>query len=135
MECAPTQVLGDEAVTGVCFNTPDGGQETIACDAVILAVGQLPRPPVWLARFGVQVDERGLIRVDEKGQTSNARIYAGGDNTLGPDLVVTAVAAGRRAADGILDGLRPTRRVLATVRAVARQSLKQPEPVAEGCLP
>jgi glutamate synthase (NADPH/NADH) small chain len=118
MECAPTQVLGDEAVTGVRFNTPDGGQETIACDAVILAVGQRPRPPAWLDRCGVQVDAQGLIRVDENGRTTNARVYAGGDNTSGPDLVVTAIAAGRRAAEGILDSFRLSSRAAEAVAAL-----------------
>ncbi len=33
-------------------------------------------------------------QVDQQGRTSNPKIYAGGDNTLGPDLVVTAIAAG-----------------------------------------
>lgn len=106
MEHAPAEVLGDRTVTGMCFDTPDGGQETIACNAVILAVGQVAQPPAWLQRYGVQTDEQGLIRVDEHGRTSNPRIYAGGDNTRGPDLVVTAIAAGRRAAAGILDSFR-----------------------------
>jgi len=44
-----------------------------------------------------------VIVVDANGRTSNPKIYAGGDNGHGPDLVVTAVAAGRRAAQGILD--------------------------------
>jgi glutamate synthase (NADPH/NADH) small chain len=117
MERAPTHVLGDEAVTGVRFNTPAGGQETIACDVVILAVGQALRPPAWLNRFDVQTDAQGAIWVDAHGRTSHARIYAGGDNTHGPDLVVTAIAAGRRAAEGMLDSFRLSRR--ATVAATA----------------
>jgi glutamate synthase (NADPH/NADH) small chain len=128
MECAPTQMLGDEAVTGVCFNKPDGGQEIIECDVVVLAVGQIPQPPSWLDRFNIQTDEHGIILVDEKGRTSKARIYAGGDNTHGPDLVVTAIAAGRRAADGILDSFRPARRVLASVESVLKPALVRQQP-------
>jgi glutamate synthase (NADPH/NADH) small chain len=118
MERAPAHVLGDEAVTGVRFNKPDGGQEIIACDVVVLAVGQVSRPPSWLGRFDVQTDEQGIIRVDENGRTSNARIYAGGDNTHGPDLVVTAIAAGRRAAEGMLDSFRLSRRATQAVTAL-----------------
>jgi glutamate synthase (NADPH/NADH) small chain len=118
MERAPTRVLGGEAVTGVCFNKPDGGEEVIDCDVVILAVGQVPRPPAWLDRFDVQTDEQGIIQVDEKGRTSNARIYAGGDNTNGPDLVVTAIAAGRRAAEGILNSFRLSRRATQAATAL-----------------
>jgi glutamate synthase (NADPH/NADH) small chain len=108
----------------VRFNTPAGGQETIACDVVILAVGQALRPPAWLNRFDVQTDAQGAIWVDAHGRTSHARIYAGGDNTHGPDLVVTAIAAGRRAAEGMLDSFRLSRR--ATVAATALFKPGQP---------
>lgn len=110
-ELAPAQVLEDTIITGVRFTMTSSGQETIPCDAVILAVGQVARPPAWLKGCGVQTDAQGRIRVDENGRTSHPRIYAGGDNTNGPDLVVTAIAAGRRAAAGILDGFRLSSRV------------------------
>jgi glutamate synthase (NADPH/NADH) small chain len=118
MERAPTQVLGDEAVTGVRFSTPDGGQESLACDVVIFAVGQVNRPQTWMSRLGIETDKRGVIVVDDNGRTSNPKIYAGGDNTLGPDLVVTAVAAGRRAAEGMLDSFRLLRRSKEAVTAM-----------------
>ena len=118
MERAPLQVLGDETVTGVRFSTPDGGQETLACDVVIFAVGQVNRPQTWMTRLGIATDQRGVIVVDDNGRTSHPKIYAGGDNTLGPDLVVTAVAAGRRAAEGMLDSCRLSRRSKEAVTAM-----------------
>jgi pyruvate/2-oxoglutarate dehydrogenase complex dihydrolipoamide dehydrogenase (E3) component len=66
--------------------------------------------------------------VDENGQTSNPKIYAGGDNTLGPDLVVTAVAAGRRAADGILNSFRPTQRIFQVASDVFRPGQRETVP-------
>ena len=42
---------------------------------------------------------------DHKYQTSNEKIFAGGDMVRGSDLVVTAVFEGREAAEGILDYL------------------------------
>jgi glutamate synthase (NADPH/NADH) small chain len=43
-----------------------------------------------------------LIVVDpETGATSRPGIYAGGDGVTGPDLVVTAMAAGRKSARSI----------------------------------
>jgi glutamate synthase (NADPH/NADH) small chain len=124
LEYAPTQVLGDDCVTGVRFDKVVSGQETIACDAVIFAVGQVNRPPAWMTRLGIETDRQGVIVVDEHGRTSNPKIYAGGDNTLGPDLVVTAVAAGRRAAEGILDSFRPRERI---IRAVSHIVSPKPE--------
>lgn len=125
---APAGILGNEAVIGVLFNTPDGGRETIACDAVILAVGQVPRPPAWLEQFGVATDENGVICVDLNGRTSNVKIYAGGDNTHGPDLVVTAIATGRQAAHGILESFRPARRVQESISALLTQPAKKTAP-------
>jgi glutamate synthase (NADPH/NADH) small chain len=124
LEYAPTQVLGDEYVTGVRFDKVVKGQETIACDAVIFAVGQVNRPPAWMTRLGIETDQRGVMVVDENGRTSNPKIYAGGDNTLGADLVVTAVAAGRRAAAGILNSFRPRERI---IRAVSHVVSPKPE--------
>ena len=112
------QVLGGETVTGVRFSTPDGGQETLDCDVVIFAVGQVNRPQAWMTRLGIETDQRGVIVVDDDGRISNPKVYAGGDNTLGPDLVVTAVAAGRRAAGGMLDSYRLSRRSKEAVTAM-----------------
>ncbi len=43
-----------------------------------------------------------LTKIDNSGKTFHPKIYAGGDNTNGPDLVVTAIASGRKAAQGII---------------------------------
>lgn len=106
-ERRPVAVLGIGAVNGMLFDIPGEGQERIDCDAVIFAVGQLLQPPAWLGRLGVATDAEGRIRIDAQGRTSHPQIYAGGDNTHGPDLVVTAIAAGRRAAGGMLQSFRP----------------------------
>ncbi|OFE42167.1 hypothetical protein A9Y87_11125 [Salmonella enterica subsp. enterica] len=44
-------------------------------------------------------------RSDNAFQTSNPKIFAGGDIVRGSDLVVTAIAEGRKAADGIMNYL------------------------------
>ena len=41
-----------------------------------------------------------------KFQTSNPKIFAGGDMVRGSDLVVTAIWEGRQAAEGVLDFLK-----------------------------
>jgi glutamate synthase (NADPH/NADH) small chain len=118
LEYAPTHISGDEYVTGVRFDKVVSGQETINCDAVIFAAGQVNRPQAWMTRLGIETDRQGVVVVDDAGRTSNPKIYAGGDNTLGPDLVVTAVAAGRRAAQGILKSFRPRERIIRSVSHV-----------------
>ena len=75
-------------------------------DAVILAFGFLPSPPAWLAEFDVSTNQRGMVEVHGDTnqlayQTSNHKIFAGGDMVRGSDLVVTAIAEGRGAAENI----------------------------------
>ncbi len=69
---------------------------------MILALGQQPNPPAWLDKFGIATEPDGRILVDARNHTTHPEIWAGGDNTLGPDLAVNAMAAGRTAAEGIL---------------------------------
>ncbi len=111
----PLEITGTGAVAAVRFQTPDG-ELTEACDAVILAFGFVAQPPAWLSTLGVETDAHGRIRVDAHGRTTHPKIYAGGDNARGPDLVVTAMADGRAAAQGILESFRLTTRALAALR-------------------
>lgn len=84
-----------------------GSEEVIPCDAVIVAFGFAPHAMPWLETVGVNVDSRGRIEAKTglKQQTANPKIFAGGDITRGSDLVVTAIAEGRDAAQSILDYL------------------------------
>lgn len=63
----------------------------------------------WLAKHNVELDSQGRIIAPEDNdnafQTSNPKIFAGGDIVRGSDLVVTAIAEGRKAADGIMNWL------------------------------
>lgn len=105
LEHIPLHLEGEERVSGVRFHIP-GGSRLIESRLVILAFGQQPAPPPWLDLFGIATDKHGSISVDERGHTTHPRIWAGGDNTLGPNLAVNAIAAGRSAAEGILAQLR-----------------------------
>ncbi|MEA3290994.1 MAG: FAD-dependent oxidoreductase [Pseudomonadota bacterium] len=103
LEHAPLECEGAGQVRGVRFNTP-GGTPLVEANRVVLALGQQPDPPSWLAEFNIATESDGRIQVDDQGHTSHPKIWAGGDNTLGPDLAVTAMAAGRKAAEGMLVG-------------------------------
>jgi len=81
----------------------------VEADAIIVAFGFQPNPPGWLAESGVRTNDwDGVIAKENqqfKFQTSNSKIFAGGDMVRGSDLVVTAIWEGRQAAEGILDYL------------------------------
>lgn len=87
----------------------EGSEHVIAADAVIMAFGFQPHAMPWLSQFDVELDKWGRIVAPEEGafthQTSNPKIFAGGDAVRGSDLVVTAIYEGRNAAEGIMDYL------------------------------
>lgn len=86
-----------------------GSEFVMPADAVIMAFGFHPHGMPWLESHGVKVDNWGRIAASVESafryQTSNPKIFAGGDAVRGADLVVTAMAEGRHAAQGMLDWL------------------------------
>ena len=121
----PIEIVGSDRVEGVKVVTtqlgdPDergrhrpepipGSEEIIMADRVIIAFGFRPSPADWLTAAGIEIDERGRVKAplqqEFKHQTTNPKVFAGGDMVRGSDLVVTAVYEGRQAAEGILDYL------------------------------
>jgi glutamate synthase (NADPH/NADH) small chain len=121
----PIEVVGNGRVEGVKVVTTElgpadargrrtpqpipGSEEVIPADRVIIAFGFRPDPKPWFAEHGIEVDDRGRVKAPEGGQyskqTSNPKVFAGGDMVRGSDLVVTAIWEGRKAAEGILDFL------------------------------
>jgi glutamate synthase (NADPH/NADH) small chain len=82
-----------------------GSESVIEADVVIIAFGFSPSVPAWLAEQGVEGTPNGRIVVGGGErlpfQTTNPKLFAGGDAVRGADLVVTAVAEGRDAAASI----------------------------------
>ena len=86
-----------------------GSEQTIAVDRVIIAFGFRPSPMPWFQQFDIEIDGGGRIITSKTGgldfQTTNPKVFAGGDMVRGSDLVVTAVWEGREAAKGIVEYL------------------------------
>ena len=122
----PVEIVGDEnGVTGVKvvetrLGEPgeDGrrrpepipeSEQILPADAVVIAFGFQPNPPAWFESINVSVNDwDGGVAPEEQQvpfQTSNPKVFAGGDMVRGSDLVVTAIWEGRQAAEGILDYL------------------------------
>ncbi|AWL12976.1 Glutamate synthase (NADPH) [Saliniradius amylolyticus] len=103
--------LGDPDSAGRRRPEPiEGSEHILEADAVIIAFGFQPSPANWFADYGIILDEKGRVRAPANGQfafqTSNPKIFSGGDMVRGSDLVVTAIFEGRQAAEGILDYLK-----------------------------
>jgi glutamate synthase (NADPH/NADH) small chain len=97
---------GDPDASGRRRPVPiSGTEQVLPTDAVIVAFGFRPSPPDWFGNFDIALLPNGLVRVDSVGkrlfQTTNPKVFAGGDMVRGSDLVVTAVFEGREAAKGI----------------------------------
>ncbi len=78
------------------------GPETMKVDKVLVAVGR--RPNTFGSGFetiGLDIDERGFIKVDQKRQTNVPHIYAIGDITGDPMLAHKATHEGKVAAEVI----------------------------------
>lgn len=121
----PVEIIGNGRVEGIKLVTtklgePDengrsrpvvieGSEEIIPADVVLIAFGFQPNPPGWLTDASVKLNEwQGVVAPEAqtfKFQTSNPKVFAGGDMVRGSDLVVTAIWEGRQAAEGILDYL------------------------------
>ena len=102
IECIRME-LGEPDAKGRRKPVPiEGSNFIVEADTAILALGYWPDPIIGETTPDLETKNWGLIVVDKKtGATSKAGVYAGGDAVTGPDLVVTAVAAGRRAAASI----------------------------------
>ena len=118
----PIDIVGSEEVEGVkIVNThlgePDqngrrvpvpvpGSERIYKADAVIVAFGFRASPADWFKDFEIKTDKSGLVLAEEKQafsfQTSNEKIFSGGDMVRGSDLVVTAIWEGREAAKSII---------------------------------
>lgn len=86
----------------------EGSNFSIACDTAILALGYWPDPIIGKTTPELEVHNYGLITVTNKatGATSRAGVFSGGDCATGPDLVVTAMVGGRKAALAIDEYLK-----------------------------
>ena len=67
----------------------------VPVDSVILAIGQGPGADVNAS--ALEVDKKGLIVVNEWGETNLQGVYAAGDIVTGPRTVVEAIASTKKA--------------------------------------
>jgi glutamate synthase (NADPH/NADH) small chain len=102
IECIKMQ-LGEPDAKGRRKPVPiEGSNFIVEADTAILALGYWPDPLIGETTPNLQIQKYGLIIADhETGETSRPGVFAGGDDVTGPDLVVTAMVAGRKAAASI----------------------------------
>jgi len=104
----PLEIVGNDRVGSDGRRRPEpiaGTEQVLPADAVVIAFGFRPNPPAWFKDFSIETLPSDRVRTATLGdypqQTTNPKVFAGGDMVRGSDLVVTAVFEGREAAKGI----------------------------------
>ena len=105
--CVETQMAAADNSGRRRAEAIEGSEVLLDADAIIIAFGFQPSPAAWLKKHHIDLDEWGRViapkAADNPFQTTNPKVFAGGDMVRGSDLVVTAIAEGRDAALGILN--------------------------------
>ena len=80
----------------------EGSEFTLDVDTVIISIGTSPNPLIKSTTEGLDVNQRGGIIVEEAtGATTKEGVYAGGDAVTGAATVISAMGAGKIAANSI----------------------------------
>jgi len=97
-----TYVLGEKDASGRRSPVPVPGSEALLeVDTVIVAIGNDSNPLLRQTTPELEVNKHGNFVVDDDGQTSMPRVWAGGDIVLGAATVILAMGQGRKAAAAI----------------------------------
>jgi glutamate synthase (NADPH/NADH) small chain len=126
-QAAPVGILSDDnkRVTGLRCEKTDGSLELfeIPCDMVIKAVGQ-QKMRSFFESVALAADEKGRVVVNASMQTSDPKVFAGGDCANGGKEAVDASQMGKLAAMGIHETLSGEKVEFAG--AVVREPAKAP---------
>jgi len=93
--------LGEPDASGRRSPVGTGEYFEIECDNLVIATGTSYSEDVVDTTTGIDKDKWGGIAVDDGCMTSRPGVFAGGDAVTGPQVVVKAMGAGRRAAVSI----------------------------------
>ena len=96
VNCIETEIVDGKAV-----DKQDAENYKEEANTVVFAIGLKPDKNL-LQNQGIELDEWGYVKVDENGKTNLENVYAGGDNTESKATVCRALAAGKKAASGII---------------------------------
>ncbi len=91
----------DKTKSGVVLKYTDGsGDKTVEVDKVVVAIGRRPYSKDLLGDgTGVQLDDRGFVKVDEDCKTNAPNVWAVGDLVRGPMLAHKGKEEGVMVAD------------------------------------
>ena len=99
--------LGEPDASGRRTPVPiEGSEHSVPADTVVVAIGQGPNPLIAATTPGLETSRGGHIIANSSGRTSRQGIFAGGDIVTGAATVISAMAAGKKAAAAIDEYLK-----------------------------
>ncbi len=104
-QTSPVEILGTERVSGMRVTDAAALVSEIPCDQVIKAIGQQKMVSFFADIAGVATDEKGRVAISQNMQTSDPKVFAGGDCANGGAEAVDASQMGKLAAMGIHEAL------------------------------
>ncbi len=133
--------LGEPDASGRRRPVPIKGSEfDVVYDSIIGAIGQRTEK---VEGYGVRTGRTNNISTDDNMATSKKGVWAGGDAVTGPDSVIRAIAAGRKAAssmdkylggDGVIDEMLTTEREIGMCVGITAEGFTGQERVKMPCL-
>ena len=106
MECIKME-LGEPDASGRRSPVAIKGSEYVLdVDMVVMAIGQGPNPLLKQTTHDLETNKRDNIVADENGATSIPGVFAGGDIVTGAATVISAMGAGKKAAQAIDEYLK-----------------------------
>jgi mercuric reductase len=116
-----------------------GGSRELRVDEILVATGRRPNTAgLALEKAGIELTERGAVKVDERLGTTNPRVWAAGDVTGHPQFVYVAAYEGNLAARNALEGedlkvdFTSVPRVIFTTPTMAAAGLTDEQANAQG---
>ncbi|MBR3002788.1 MAG: NAD(P)-dependent oxidoreductase [Clostridia bacterium] len=103
VELIKTELIQKEGETRKVPVNIEGSNYIIDCDYIIMALGS--KPEQFVQNLGLNLNKWGFIEVNEKGQTSNPKIFAGGDIAGVKSTVAWAARSGRDTSEHIIEFL------------------------------
>lgn len=105
IECIKTALVQKEGETRLSPVNIENSNYFMDMDYVVMALGATPKIDLT-SNLNIKTDSKGRIEINENNQTSNPKIFAGGDLTGGMGTVAWAARSGRDSAENIIKFLK-----------------------------
>ena len=105
IECIKTELVQKEGEARLSPVNIENSNYFMDMDYVVMALGATPETGLT-SNLNIKTDSKGRIEINENNQTSNPKIFAGGDLTGGIGTVAWAARSGRDSAENIIKFLK-----------------------------